>query len=320
MMYYNKRLSAFTMLEVIMVIVILGIVSSIGSNIIANIYEQYIVQRATQRASIKTELAAQQIANLLSYRIPGSTLAKNPSNLTDAVLVTDSTNFTDNIHTMLEWISYDHDSFNTYTLPGWNGFCDLNVSNQNSLVTPGSNLRLANTILRNISANTAGLTAARENPAIFFRYPDYQNTPAAASDVSYNPNCMGLMADNNNTCVSSVTSPLGPAPSENLNFNLGNARAGKQLAEHYKLAWTAYAIDPIQTTPGRFTLRLYYNYRPWINGQALDRTQSFANIITNVTVFKFAESRNTFRFKLCAQERVSTDFNITICKEKAIAL
>ena len=70
---------AFTLLEVIIVILILGIVASIGSGIIANVYENYLLQRATYRASLKTELAAQQIANLLSYRIPHTTIAKNPN-------------------------------------------------------------------------------------------------------------------------------------------------------------------------------------------------------------------------------------------------
>ncbi|MCW8821398.1 MAG: prepilin-type N-terminal cleavage/methylation domain-containing protein, partial [Sulfurovum sp.] len=61
--------TAFSMLELIFVIIILGIVSSIGAEIIAQVYESYIVQRATHRSSIKTELAATQIANRLTYAV-----------------------------------------------------------------------------------------------------------------------------------------------------------------------------------------------------------------------------------------------------------
>ena len=80
------------MIELIIVIIILGIVSSIGSEIIANIYKNYLLQRATHRASLKTEVAAQQIANYLSYRIPKTTLARNPNDITDNIYVTDRYN------------------------------------------------------------------------------------------------------------------------------------------------------------------------------------------------------------------------------------
>ncbi len=49
---YSFR-SAFSMLELIFVIVILGIVSSIGAELIAKVYENYIVQRALHRSSLK---------------------------------------------------------------------------------------------------------------------------------------------------------------------------------------------------------------------------------------------------------------------------
>ncbi len=146
-----QKKKAFTLFEVVMVIAILGIVSSIGSSIIVNIYEHYILQRATHRASIKTELAAQQIANLLSHRIPQTTLARDPANLSDTILVTDPTNVSDDVHSLLEWIGADGDGFNAATRPPWNGFCDVDSSNQAAVITPGSNLTLANTIISNLS-------------------------------------------------------------------------------------------------------------------------------------------------------------------------
>ena len=63
---------AFSMIELIFVIIILGIISSIGAEIIASVYEQYIIQRAQHRASLKTELAATQIANRLAYAMPST--------------------------------------------------------------------------------------------------------------------------------------------------------------------------------------------------------------------------------------------------------
>ena len=317
--------NAFTMLELIMVIVILGIVSSIGSSVIANIYENYILQKATHNASLKTELAAQQIANLLSYRIPGTTIAREPD-LSTTVLVTDPTLGSDNTHTLLEWIAADNDGFSAALLPAWNGFCDLDASDQDNIRTPGSNLTLAHTIISNLSNSKVDLNNAN-NPAIFFRSINYSKDSAASitvpymilSDGIYNA-CMGVVSSDR-TCISSVKK----SDSQTLNFVKEGDATHKVITEHYKLAWTAYSIYQAPNANGLFDLKLCYNYQPWegdseqlgANGSC-PGTQS--TIITNVSVFKFAESGNTFRFKVCAQENIGEDYNISICKEKAIIL
>ena len=91
---------AFTMLELVFVIVILGIVSSIGAEVIAKTYEAYINQRALYRAGLKTELAATQLANRLAYAIPGSVVRRN----TDATTLIDIKDPDDNTTTVLQWI------------------------------------------------------------------------------------------------------------------------------------------------------------------------------------------------------------------------
>lgn len=314
-----KTKKAFTMIELILVIVILGIVSSIGSTLIANVYEQYILQRASHNAALKTELAAQQIANLLSYRIPATTLARNPTNMADNLYVTTNTIGADNTHTLLEWIGSDNDGFSASLRPPWNGFADVDASTQAAVFTPGSDLTLANTIMSSLSGATTRLAGA-QYPAIFFR--DIRYTDDAAGTVKdYDAlTCMG-MTTADRSCISSVSS----AAAETLTFQLGSAVANKVIAEHYKLAWTAYAVCPVPRANGNVDLHLIYNYQPW-EGERLANNcgapvgAQDATIITNVSVFKFAESGNTFRFKLCAQEQISTTENITICKEKAIIL
>lgn len=330
-----KTHKAFTMVELIMVIVILGIVASISSSIIVQVYEQYILQRATHRASLKTELAAQQIANLLSYRIPDTTIARNPSVLTDNLYVTDPTNFTDNIHTQLEWIGTDNDGFSADMRPPWNGFCDVAVSSQNSVRTPGSRLLTstaseasAHDIISNLSNSEVSLDASGQHPAIFFkdrtkRYSDDAAgtvVPMMALSDGSNPDCLGMVSSNR-SCVSTVSA----TDDENLAFQWDNGNNEKVISEHYKLAWSAYSICPKPRGGDHYDLILYYNYQPW-EGERLDgqncnsNTGEHATLITNVTVFKFAESGDTFRFKLCAQESIGGDTNVTICKEKAIIL
>ena len=318
--HISKTNTAFTMLEVVMVIVILGIVASIGSSIIANIYEHYLLQRASHSASLKTELAAQQIANLLSYRIPGTTVARDPNDLTDNLLVTDPTSASDDTHTQLEWIAADNDGFSASVRPPWNGFCDVDPSTQAAIITPGSDLTLANTIMSNLS-NTQVSLSGGQYPAIFFRDDTNRYTDDNSTEKTYDVlNCMGMISVDR-SCISAVS-----GAGETLTFQTpGSGVADKVISEHYKLAWTAYSICPKDRGDNHYDLELFYNYQPW-EGERLNGTDCSSStgqrstLITNVTVFKFAESGNTFRFKLCVQESIGEDFNVTICKEKAIIL
>jgi prepilin-type N-terminal cleavage/methylation domain-containing protein len=319
---YIKQSKAFSMLELIMVIVILGIVASIGSSIIANIYENYVLQKAIHNSSLKTELAAQQIANLLSYRVRGTTLARNPDDLSDNYMLFRSSTAKDNKHTVIEWVGSDADGFSSTLLPAWNGFCDIEASSQTSVVTPGSSLDIANSIMANLSNNAVSLDAG-EDPSIFFRHQLYAKESNNSVEVLYKAlsddgttGCMGIV-DADTSCISTVTRN----GKEVLDFS--GAAAGtsnKVIAEHYKLSWTSYAIRPVKTKSNElFDLVLYTNYRPW-EGTRLSGgwPATSSTIIKNVSVFKFTESGNTLRFKICAQESIGGEFNITSCKEKAV--
>ena len=277
--------NAFTMLELIFVIIILGIVSSIGAEIIAKTYEGYIIQRAQHRASIKTELVATQIANRLAYAIPGTVVRR--SNLTTASEDINVNTLTD--HNILQWVGADADSFNavssaaadttaaaTPPLPGWSGFCDVDASTTASISTPGSNLTLTTTIRTNL-----GLTAA--NPQIYF--------PAKSGLVS-----------------APVTLPLANP--------IGLSASTVKIVEHYKLATSSYAL----VADGDLTL--YYNFTPQ-RGVAIPTTTKEL-LLRNVSTFEFRGDGRTIRFKLCVDEDIGetkadgTPDPITICKEKAV--
>lgn len=311
------------MIEVVMVIIILGIVSSIGAELIANVYKNYILQRATHRAGLKTELAALQIANLLSYRIPWSTIARNPADLSDSILVTDPTHATDTTHILLEWIGTDADGFGTDIPPPWNGFCDIGASSQSSIKTPGSKLSLASSVMSNLSGTEVSLGTSTQHPAIFFH--DHENLYSydAATSVRkyYDPlQCMGLVSADR-SCISTVQR----SDDETLSFSYMGSTDKKLITEHYKLAWTAYSIFQEARGDGKYDLKLCYNYQPWENERLSNDSNhrpvcpgTLSTIVTNVSVFKFAESGSTFRFKICAQENIGEDYNVSICKEKAV--
>ncbi len=200
-----KNRLAFSMLELVFVIVILGIVASIGAEVIAKVYESYIVQRAHHRASIKTQLALNQITNRLRYAIPSTVTRKLTKDGGYEFLSEDmNLDSTGEGYTVLQWVAYDGDSFEAITStsrrPGWSGFCDINAATPpvSVLSTPGSNFTLTNTIQANLGGSGRF--------AIYF-----PNDPVAH---------YGTGSDDTITLDNNIT----------------------RIVERYKLAWTSYAL------------------------------------------------------------------------------
>ena len=278
---------AFTLLELIFVIVILGIVASIGSELIAKTYHHYIIQRAQHRASLKTELAALQIANRLAAAIPGTVYRKRKNDTSgiedwiEPITNTLGHPLQSDQYNVLQWVSSDIDSFNASTPPGWSGFCDVNNSSGNTISTPGSDLSKASNIISNLDGNIT-------NAIIYFPY-----------GYDYN--------------VSSVSGE---------SITLDSALStGDIIYEHYRLAWSSYAlvVEP-ETIDGKTynSLYLYYNFDPipkvQISGSNLKRSL----LLRNISTFRFKGAGRTIRFKICKEEQIGEDFNITSCKEKAV--
>jgi len=278
---YNGR-NAFTMIELIFVIVILGIIASIGSSIIAQVYESYIIQRAVHNASIKTELAINQLANRLAYRIDMSMLARKPGTTgytptTDVYRVEDVP--TANLNNMsLEWIGYDNDSFSASNPPVWSGFVDLNASSFNTIVSPGSQLTKLSTI------QNATLPGGGKPALLFLGENEYSST------TSYDTFCLY----NTNGCIS-------PIVSINSNTSIGLDTTGNRVAnqmyytEMYQIVSTAYAAILTPSTPingiNVWDLSLYYNYQPW-NGDNYTNGQR-ATLLRNVSVFRFKHEQKS---------------------------
>ncbi|MDQ7084286.1 MAG: prepilin-type N-terminal cleavage/methylation domain-containing protein [Sulfurovum sp.] len=147
-----KKLSlkpAFSMIEVVFVILVLGIVSSIGAEIVANVYESYIVQRGQHRASIKTQLALNQITNRLKHTIPQS-MGRRIGRTGTFELSTETMANDSNLYTVLQWVGTDSDSFEASSSasrnPGWSGFADIASSTSTLIQSPASDFDLTNTI------------------------------------------------------------------------------------------------------------------------------------------------------------------------------
>lgn len=295
---------AFSLIEVIFVLVILGIVASISSQIIIQVYENYITQRAVYNVSTKTELAINQIVNRLSYSVVDSAIAKDITDSTNYKLLTNLNLTTDTNLTILEWIGYDNDSFSAGVTPYWSGVANYETATKSQFETPGSQLGNVDTIIKNLSNNQVRLNGVTQQPAIIFQ-------PRTGENDDINGECMGLV-DNNTSCIYAV--------SENnaTGFSFKDTTKSKIITERYQLSWSAYAIVPRLKSNGLYNLNLHYNYQPWEGEDYNSTTTSISTLITNVSVFKFTQSGGIIQLKLCATENIGADFNISTCKEKAI--
>jgi len=298
---------AFSLIEVIFVLVILGIVASISSQIIVQVYENHITQRAVYNVNTKTELAINQIVNRLTYSVINSAIAKDPTDSTNYKLLTDLDLSTDTNLTVLEWIGYDNDSFAAGSTPYWSGVANYETATKSIFETPGSQLGKVDTIIKNLSKNKVGLNGSTQQPAVIFQ-------PRTGEGDRVDGLCMGLaVVDNNDTsCIYAV--------SENnaTGFSFKNVAKSKIITERYQLAWSAYALVPRLKSNGLYDLNLHYNYQPWENNETYDNNATIKTLITNVSVFKFTQSGDIIQLKLCATENIGQNFNISTCKEKAI--
>ena len=299
----KKRL-AFTMVEMIFVIVVLGIVAAIGSSIISKIYESYIYSRSINELQAKTELALAQISKFLSYRIKSSVIARKSQTNFKAL------NDANGSYAVLEWIGYNNEGFEgNASGPGWSGFVDLGSpeTKQTQIKTSGSYLPYAEQNIYALSNGEVNLSDINSSAAIIFdglpndfnisQYGWYDGT----SDTAHHKYIYRV--ENNGSDV--------------LKFIDQNAST---VYEHYKLVWSAYAIVP-QGKEGDKNLTLYYNFRPWIAKHGRDENYtdgSSSTLMEHVTTFRFRQTGETIRLKLCVSNLAASDFNITFCKEKVV--
>ncbi|MBO7370348.1 MAG: prepilin-type N-terminal cleavage/methylation domain-containing protein, partial [Campylobacter sp.] len=168
---------AFTLIELIFVIVIFAIISMFGTDLYTKIYSSYIHTRAVNQLEERTQNAITIISTRLEERIRGTVIARRGADNTFVDIHSATTT-----HDILEWIGQSVESRN---LPagaggafgnsvGWSGFVDTNDPSIDStgglpvtagnqaftFLTQGSNLNsVANVIqrLRNSADGTFGL-------------------------------------------------------------------------------------------------------------------------------------------------------------------
>jgi len=302
---------AFTLLELVVVIVVLGIIAMMSFNAIMNIYSNYFQTRTVNELETQTEIALEQISKRLERRIKPSVIARKPSG--GFLPLNDSRVNLNSGYEILEFIPYAYEIFND--VPSGNkagrysGYVDLaNSSPASGLISPGSNF--STEVVETIKDLTCKDDASG---CVDFKDKD-GGVVAIFSDVYYDVQNSFGYKDNLNLDIAKVG--VKSIDSNTLEIS---GFANKQISEQYHLAYTANAIvpeqsaDPKDTANGVFDLNLYYDYRPWM-GQGYKNGEK-ATLAKNVTRFVFIEKNGVIVLKLCMRAKNS---EITICKSKAV--
>ena len=307
---------AFTLLELVVVIVVLGIIAMMSFNAIMNIYSNYFQTKTVNELETQTEIALEQISKRLEHRIKPSVIARKTDG---AFLALNDSGVNLNAeYEILEFIPYAYEIFND--VPSGNkagrysGYADLAKSSPaTGLISPGSNFSTE------VVETIKDLTCREDTNAtcVDFKNKD-GGVVAIFSDVYYNVQS-SFGYSNGTVPVSLDIAKVGVKSTDGNTLEISGF-GGKQISEQYHLAYTANAIvpeqsaDPKDTANGVFDLNLYYDYRPWM-GEKYKQNGEKATLAKNVTRFVFTEKNGVIVLKLCMRAKNS---EITICKSKAV--
>ena len=318
---------AFTLLELVVVIVVLGIIAMMSFNAIMNIYSNYFQTKTVNELETQTEIALEQISKRLEHRIKPSVIARKTDG---AFLALNDSGVNLNAeYEILEFIPYAYEIFNdVISLDAndhvieqggkagrYSGYADLAKSSPaTGLISPGSNFTTG--VVETIKDLTCrGET--RDATCVDFTKKD-GGVVAIFSDVYYNVQS-SFGYSNGTVPVSLDIAKVGVKSTDGDTLEISGF-GGKQISEQYHLAYTANAIvpeqsaDPKDAANGVFDLNLYYDYRPWM-GEKYKPNGEKATLAKNVTRFVFTEKNGVIVLKLCMRAKNS---EITICKSKAV--
>lgn len=341
---------AFTLVELIFVIVILGILSVMSTELILNVYRNYVYSKAINELESKVEIALEQISSRLTDRIRHTTIARLPARapIPAGGRAFVAINETTPAHAILEWYGQSSESkfFATglnrknidNVVYGWSGFlhrfgaCSYNAGTGkygscfnpsadrlsiNQIRTPATNFTNAANVIRGYGSDSAAVVFPVNNSV-----NNYYDIPAGAP-ASDRQSAIPINLDSSADDTILFTTPytIKTAINSGLIDNHG-------ISERYYVSHSAYALVPVNfasydergTTRQEFNLALYYNYYPWnaTNNTYLDGTNSI--LLRHVTMFRFRGNNNTVELKLCARDPLnlpnSQDF--IVCKSKVV--
>ena len=341
---------AFTLVELIFVIVILGILSVMSTELILNVYRNYVYSKSINELESKVEIALEQISSRLTDRIRHTTIARLPAGgaIPAGGRAFVAINETTPAHAILEWYGQSSESkfFATglnrnnidNVVYGWSGFlhrfgaCSYDAGTGkygscfnpsadglsiSQIRTPATNFTNAANVIRGYGSASAAVVFPVNNSV-----NNYYDIPAGATPSDTQSAIpINLARSAGDTILFTAPYTIKTSRDTGLIDNHG-------ISERYYVSHSAYALVPVNfasydergTARREFDLALYYNYYPWnaTNNTYLNGANSI--LLRHVTMFRFRGNNNTVELKLCARDPLnlpnSQDF--IVCKSKVV--
>lgn len=292
---------AFTMIELLIVIVIMGILAKFGTELLLRTYEDFVVGTMNNRLLSQSETAVTQIANRLQYRIRESMVVRQNGGAPTALSTTNDAVG----DAVFEWIGYDVDGMrgdSAGTASTWSGFIDVDdgLGTTNNIVSPGSDWNRITGVISSLSPN------AKVVPALFFIGDETINVLSGFG-------WLGALGDQN----ANMHRIMLGGGNDQFAPNVGNF-GGVNIYEYYRLAWTAYALELFTDVDGRQKLQLWYDYQPWAGETYKQGTSQL--LMEDVSSIAFASIGDTLKVQVCVSDNNLSGGTgaFSVCKEKTI--
>jgi len=325
MMNTLKIKKAFTLIELIFVIVVFAIISMFGADLYTKIYDSYIQTRAMNQLESRTANVLNIISSRLEDRVRGAVIGRRSDINAYVPIMLVQTE-----HDILEWLGQSIESKNLVPAVGnpassigWSGFADLTSRAGYVPANAGAGATFSfNSQGSNIGQAVAVINAIKGNGNFGIVFRNIHADPTLQRAFGFN---------DTNTATKIATAGVGAAGNVILvnNYNGEPTTGGVfqvEVSEQYYLVHSAYAIVPtnVNNHPqgGQvFDLELRYNYEPWLAGSSFNNAQR-AMLARDVSLFRFKDDNGAIAMKLCMRDNGRNlnpaELDLIVCKSQVV--
>lgn len=311
---------SFTLIELIFVVVIVTFLSVATYKAIQSIVIRSYKAKEITKLSLESQMVANQISELLKYRVPATVIGYDPSN-DDFEYIGDLTSN----KPVLEWIGRAEES---HIKGDYSGFIDLDKSDKDNNITfsPDTNGSKINSDIDK-KFNTSDNVYDKKLVNLIFA-GSFDRGSSDISDYNNSFGWHGNRSDNN----------FDISINDEGNITITDTTQPKFIYEKYFLVDSAYAIARgadidksascisdlnISSNDINNTLLLFYNYRPW-KGETFCADNNGAPegnvtiLMKNVSGFRFDEQDYTIRLSLDVNKSIRGSSSIHLSKMKVV--
>ncbi len=313
-----KKHSAFTMIELVFVIVVMGIIGKFGVEFLIQAYRSFIFSNVNNHLQEESAFSVEFLSSRLQYRIKDSVIARESiGGSYDAIGDVN----TSKKYYVLEWIQSNSEGFRGDTKPYWSGIADLDAGSASKVVSPASDTAALETQIDTLSYFKSSVNSA----ALYFIGSSNDIDAYGWESNTTHTDQTGVMhpIKRDTTSADAFIPRKGNGSQDTVNFP-----STVNIYEYYKLSWTANAVvlENFSDDTKMGDLYFYYNYQPWDNinivNYTMDNDIQKVLLMKNVSTFKFLAVGSILKIQICTKSTLIKEINnekgYSLCKEKTI--